>query len=713
VVINFHSENPGRKKGAILTDPPYLAYAHRPYTSFILNPAGKPIINSTRLEAASIRWDEHDHPYSRQYGDIYSSSADPQAESRHVFIDGNRLTSRFASLSLKTFTIGECGFGFGLNFLLTCEHFCQLAPPGTHLHFISTELHPVPVEDMWIYYQSTEPALQALAAAFLSQYEDHSHGQHRYHLDSDNRRITLDLCLGDALEAFNALRLPRPMVDAWFLDGFSPAKNQALWQPALFTRLAILSKSGATLATYSAAGEVRRQLTLAGFVVEKALGFGSKRHMLTGQLSVSPAQIPLTPGWTHPYTDPARTVSHVTVIGAGLAGCATAHALAQRGLKVTLLDKGDALACGASGNPRGIVHFNPGLQADPGNRFRLACYLFALRHYQQLQKSIDIGWQASGLWQLAAGTTEQRELQRVLDKRLFAEAVLSASPNGHSASGLDDDSIQTALCFPGAGSLDPGALCRAWSSHPNIRIMLNHEVTGIEKKTGWEVSIRANQQESRLDVDAIVICNSHDAARLAGLPAYPLTQNQGQTDTFSMDQNAVLPGTILRHKGYLIPWHDSTKRFLTIGGQISREAIRDKDSARLLSANLDLISEFAPGISDDLKHNQKHILSRQGTRCGTPDYFPLAGPVEDREACSTIYGALARNARKEIASSPSYLPGLFVNLGHGANGLTTTPLLGEYIAAVMLGEISPLSEDLSTVVHPLRYLIRDLKKQQF
>ena len=98
------------------------------------------------------------------------------------------------------------------------------------------------------------------------------------------RRVELRLLFGDAAALLPALTLaPDEAVDAFFLDGFSPARNPDLWSPALCRALARLAKPGATLATWSVAGSVRRALSEAGFMVEKRPGFADKRQMLVGR----------------------------------------------------------------------------------------------------------------------------------------------------------------------------------------------------------------------------------------------------------------------------------------------------------------------------------------------------------------------------------------------------------------------------------------------
>jgi tRNA 5-methylaminomethyl-2-thiouridine biosynthesis bifunctional protein len=121
------------------------------------------------------------------------------------------------------------------------------------------------------------PSLALESSELLSQYGLLSAGFHRFHL-FDNR-VVLTLLIGDV----NAL-LPslHAQVDAWFLDGFSPAKNPDMWCEQLYKTMNDITKKGGTLATFTCAGHVRRGLQENGFQVDKKKGFGKKRSMLTG-----------------------------------------------------------------------------------------------------------------------------------------------------------------------------------------------------------------------------------------------------------------------------------------------------------------------------------------------------------------------------------------------------------------------------------------------
>jgi len=223
---------------------------------------------------AQLDWRDG-QPYSRLFGDIYFSRDSGLEETRHVFLRHNRLQERWQALGdAAMFTVAETGFGTGLNFLCAWQLWREVAAPNARLHFVSTEKHPLTQEEL-AQTLALWPELAELAGHLLAQYR--APGPMLF----NDGQVALTLLLGDARETL--AQLPGK-VDAWFLDGFAPAKNPELWQPDLFQTMAGLSAPGATFATYTCAGAVKRGLAAVGFQVEKVPGFGSKREMLRGAL---------------------------------------------------------------------------------------------------------------------------------------------------------------------------------------------------------------------------------------------------------------------------------------------------------------------------------------------------------------------------------------------------------------------------------------------
>ncbi len=234
-------------------------------------------------------------PYSNRYGDVYHCADSGMEEPRHVFLRGNRLAERFALLSEgQSFCIAETGFGTGLHFLCASQLFGQVALDGTTLDFFSVEKFPLSDDDLRATLAQWGE-LRAPAAVLLARWRRRVPGWNRWSLAGGRVRLTLALC--DVAEALP--QLPASSVDAWFLDGFAPAKNPEMWSDAVLRSVARACGDGATFASYTSAGWVRRGLQQAGFSVQRTPGFGRKREMVCYALSAkrfSPfAHFPLTP----------------------------------------------------------------------------------------------------------------------------------------------------------------------------------------------------------------------------------------------------------------------------------------------------------------------------------------------------------------------------------------------------------------------------------
>ncbi|WP_414899001.1 tRNA (5-methylaminomethyl-2-thiouridine)(34)-methyltransferase MnmD [Rhodovulum sp. YEN HP10] len=222
-----------------------------------------------RDQRARIEWREGGVPVSTRFDDPYFSIADGLAETRHVFLDGNGLPGRFA----PGFHIAELGFGTGLNLLAALIAWRAAGTEGP-LRFTSFEAFPMSAEEMERAL-SAFPEARAVADPLIAAWAE---GARRIETDG----LIAEIVEGDARETLPAWE---GRADAWFLDGFSPARNPELWSPGLMAEVARHTAPGGTAATYTAAGFVRRGLAAAGFEVSRRPGFGRKRHMSVGHLS--------------------------------------------------------------------------------------------------------------------------------------------------------------------------------------------------------------------------------------------------------------------------------------------------------------------------------------------------------------------------------------------------------------------------------------------
>jgi len=227
-----------------------------------------PIPEHLPVQKDPVLWHADGPPVSSLYDDPYYSLHDGLAETRHVFLGGNDLPARLCD----GFHVAELGFGTGLNALAVWAAWRATGQTGT-VHFTSFEAHPMPAADM-ARALAAWPELDLLAQQLVAVRENGSR-------QADFGDFALTIVEGDATAT---LPTWTGQADAWFLDGFSPAKNPALWTPDLMAQVAAHTRAGGTAATYSAAGHVRRGLEQAGFAVSRAPGFSGKRHMTRARL---------------------------------------------------------------------------------------------------------------------------------------------------------------------------------------------------------------------------------------------------------------------------------------------------------------------------------------------------------------------------------------------------------------------------------------------
>lgn len=238
-------------------------------------------------EYAKLNFDESGIPISAEFDDIYFSKQDGLAETNYVFIEQNHLPDRWLA-DIEHFHIGETGFGTGLNFLATWQRLKQtnlvraqrgLSP--LRVTFTSFERFPLSQIDL-AQALAHWPTLKDLTQPLIEHYPSSFNGSET--LIFDDGLMTLTLVIGDVNKQMPTL--PSSLgVDAWFLDGFAPSKNPDMWTEVLFKNMARLSAPAATLATFTAAGLVKRGLMSAGFDIKKVKGFGFKREMLTASIT--------------------------------------------------------------------------------------------------------------------------------------------------------------------------------------------------------------------------------------------------------------------------------------------------------------------------------------------------------------------------------------------------------------------------------------------
>lgn len=457
------------------------------------------------------------------FDDVYFSAENGAEETRHVFLDGNNLPAAWQGK--RRFTIGETGFGTGLNFLLAWELFDRTAESGAFLDFVSVEKYPLTVEAIRKGLSPWAERLQPYLDRMIAQYPLRVPGFHRMVFDG---RVALTLIFDDANEALAEIE---GAVDAWFLDGFTPAKNPGMWTQGVFNEMARLSHGGTTFATFTAAGFVKRGLREAGFAVEKRKGFGWKRDMLAGFFGGTQQSKAAAPKTVH-------------ILGAGLAGCSAAYVLRQYGFEPVLHDP-NGIASGASGNPVGII--NPRLSAfrTPESDFYTAAFAQSAR----ILPGFDAGYRQCGAMHIAVDDEKDARFARCAENWGWGAHMRYLAPE--EASDVAGAVIGThALFLPEAAQVDPSALCRAYAKGIAVEtgaapsdapvLFANGAAAGngllpIHTVRGQITLVKANAQSARIKTN--IGYGGYISAPVNGMHAVGATFQKWMTDTQALPED--------------------------------------------------------------------------------------------------------------------------------------------------------------------------------
>lgn len=649
---------------------------------------------------AQLDWDDQGRPHSRVFDDVYFSDTTGLEETRYVFIEQNALKERFAALRANgQMVIGETGFGTGLNFLCAWQLFEQTAQPDARLHFISVEKYPLTRDDLHralaLWPQLSDVSEQLLAAYFAI----HPGFQT---LTLGNGRVTLTLLIGDVLEQLSQLDA---QVDAWFLDGFAPAKNPDMWTPELFAQLARLAAPDATISTFTSTGWVRRALNEAGFKMRRTPGIGHKWEILRGTFLGVPEQALATSAVKPWYARPPQptTERKALVIGGGLSGCASANSLARRGWQVVLLERHERLAKEASGNPQGVLYLKLSAHGTTLSQMIVSGFGYTRRLLEHLQRGRD--WDDCGVLQLGFNAKEaQRQAQLA---GAFAPALVHMldQPQAQALAGIE--LAQGGLFYPEGGWVHPPALCQYQAMHPNVQVLTHHDVVQLNNVDNqWQA---CDGERVLASAPVVILAGAAEVKRFPASSGLPLKRIRGQITQLVQTEHSAALNTVVCAEGYVAPGRLGEH---TLGASFDF----DNDDLTTTPAghqgNLDLMDEISPQLSS-LFGEQLDPAQLQGWaafRCTSPDYLPIVGPLSDPEAFASTYAVLRKDARQVPDTPCPWLHGLYVNSGHGSRGLITAPLSGEMLAAWINNEPLPVPRTIAEACHPNRFALRALIK---
>ncbi|APA86184.1 bifunctional tRNA (5-methylaminomethyl-2-thiouridine)(34)-methyltransferase MnmD/FAD-dependent 5-carboxymethylaminomethyl-2-thiouridine(34) oxidoreductase MnmC [Paraburkholderia sprentiae WSM5005] len=647
------------------------------------------------LIPAVLAFRDNGSPFSPLYDDIYHSAVGALEQAHYVFLSGNGLPERWQSR--RTFTVLETGFGIGINFLVTWAAWRADPTRCERLHFVSTEKHPFSVADLRRVHAATisDTVIAELAQTLANAWPMLVPGTHR--LEFEGGRVVLTLIFADALDSLPALRL---RADAFYLDGFAPAKNPELWSLAIFKALARVAGDDATFSTYSSAGDVKRALTQCGFEYRKVDGFGWKRAMLVGRFA---------PRWRVRRHEPpapfAHDERHAVVIGAGLAGCAVIERLAARGWRVTSLERHASVAHDASGNPAGVFHPMISRDDSVASRVTRAGFLYALNRWAALERAGHrLARGDRGLLQIAADDDEARAIGEAIAAFRYPSDYVTPVGAGDAAQLAGMPLARGGWFFPRGGWIDPASLCAAQlaSAGGLLERRFGVEVARLERSSDqWTVFDIAGQVVARAPV--VIVAGAHDAARIAGLRHAPTRSIRGQLSLLPAGIVAPLALPVIG-EGYAVPLANG----VTLAG--ATYELDDSDTSLRADGhreNIERVARMLPPFASAIDAAPLTSLAgRVAFRCVTSDRMPMIGQLADEAAA-------AGDAARLRGAWPLDLPrvdGLYGAFAYGSRGLVWAALGAELIASQIEGEPWPLERGLAEDIDPARFLLRSLRQ---
>ena len=625
--------------------------------------------------------------HAGDFGDICTAPAEALRRARRVYLAGNDLPARWAGR--EHFTVLESGFGAGHNFIATWHAWQQDPARSRWLHYVAVEGHPLERDDLSQVHAHSP--LRELAQALAAAWPEITPNLHA--LAFAGGRVRLLLAFGDIHAVLRELRCT---ADAFFIDGFAPERNPAMWTPQVMKALGRRAAPGATAASWVASPALAEGLAAAGFEVDRVDSAVDSGPFTRARWQ--PRFVPRSAPQPRP-----RPAADVVVVGAGLAGAFAARALHTLGWQVRVFDQHAQPAQEASGNPGGVFHGTVHPQDGPHARLLRAAALQAQRSLHPLLAAGFVPGQADGLLRVMGpddGPRRERGLagmQAVLAQQRLPAGYVQALDGSQASRRAGLPLAGPAWFFPGGGWVAPRAL-------------VQHVLHGLPFVGGTRVAAlrQAASRWQLLGADgavlaeaaAVVLANAAQAVQLLapwGAAAWPLRRVRGQLSLWHGTASGLaLP---LSGHGYALPLPAATGGGLLCGAsahadddeRIERSSDHHFNLQRLAS----LCGLAAPaGVS---------VTGRVGWRVQAEDRQPVVGPVPD-------LGHSTHPARIVQARWLSRCEGLFVCTALGGRGITLAPLMGGLVAAQVAGTPLPLEQSLLDAVDPGRWPVRAARR---
>ena len=460
---------------------------------------------------------------SKDYEDRYFQ-VNGFEESKEVYIDGNNLEERWESFSGSCFTVGELGFGLGLNFL-TMMHCWLKKERSFNLDYIGIDKKILEKSNL-IMLEEAFPNLKN-EIKVLKECDIVGHNGFEC-ISIPDLKIRLILITEDIQKAINDICVSN--IDAWFLDGFDPKKNPEMWEEDILKTVFDLSSCDSSFSSFTSVGRIRRALLENGFEVSKVSGFGTKRHRIIGKKFIENKK--------------SNGIKKIAILGAGLSGSNLAFNLANANIEVDIYDALADLNKGSSGGPIASMYPKFSLDNSPRSKFLIASYFFSLNFYIK-----NLGFENTGLLFYGSDEIKDKWISRILT--LGRDDLFELLNDDEVENFLGVSEIKKALHVKKGLYLQPLELKKKLLEHRFIKIIPNEEfVSFSEEKSKVVVDFKSGLRKS---YDALAVCTGkglkdfNDNLKVS----YGLMAGISNKDLFNIKKP-------LNHQGYIIPKVDGT-----------------------------------------------------------------------------------------------------------------------------------------------------------
>ena len=630
--------------------------------------------------------------YSKKFDDTYFMDGKGLEETNFIFLGKNQVPERLETEA--SLTIGETGFGTGLNFLATWQAW-RTSSRNCKLTFFSSELFPL---DFDIHKQALAlyPELQELSEQLLAKTPKCKTGFHI--LDFEEGHIQLILMYGDVLEVFADCQLK---ADAWYLDGFAPSKNPEMWNEKLFKLLAQCSHEGTTIATFTAAGFVRRGLIEAGFNMQKSAGFAGKRHMISGVFEPGHRRFAKSlPAW---YSLKAHKPKQKPIIvGAGISGCSIAYEFAKQGVESIIVDKHPEPAGAASGNLRGMVM---PMFTQHGNHQEILS-LCGFSYSNTLMRELKLD-QQSPIIELDSKNENQGLYQKAVERH--GDSFISQLSQEQVQELYPDLQASNAFIMHEASAINPVEYAQGLFKLSKAQYLQNTVESISREDKMWTVNFTDGQS---LSSDTLILAAGHECPRLLDMIYPEKLVNLGSL----RGQVAHIPREILPAAETLPPLYGdkyllkSDSRFLL--GATFQE---DDPETQVRESDFDELLEYLKSMlpAADLDKIKPQLEGRCSFRCKSKDYLPVVGPLPKISYYIENYGGNKRTHAASRMPDAEYEDGLYIATGFGSRGFTTAPACARILVEEILNSRYLFPCDLRRHLHPARFLLRKLRRGEY